>query len=467
MLPVSNYFFLWHWSKSFFELIKNKQLTQVVATSAFEIYFEFEDITLKYIFTPIGTFYYVSENTNIPKGRKLFTEIYGKKIAKIYPIAIDRSLVFEFTNQEKIWIKLYGKNGNILYFKKDGNLFLFKNNIEKDKSAKIPESIELIDKENIFNNFSETETIKSLPPEIRTPDNIYAKILGYFSKENLDMILEANDIFKNTIPAYFFNQKKQELTDKISKQINSVEKNIQSKEISLKFLKENYPNDKKGHLLMAYSYNIAAGLSEVELADFETNELIKIKLDSKLNAIQNAEKYYKKAKKDPLQLQLLEQQIVKSKINLENLKKQFAELDATENRNSIQKFEKNKTEIVEKKIEKFKHFRYENYEIFVGKNAANNDELTMHFAQKEDIWLHAFQVSGSHVVIKKKKEEVPKKVIQKAAEIAAYFSGSKSSAMVNVIYTPKKFVRKPKGANPGAVKVEKYESILVCPQIDI
>jgi predicted ribosome quality control (RQC) complex YloA/Tae2 family protein len=102
----------------------------------------------------------------------------------------------------------------------------------------------------------------------------------------------------------------------------------------------------------------------------------------------------------------------------------------------------------------------------VGKSASNNDELTLKVAQKNDLWLHAKGVSGSHVVIKNQNNKpFPNEVIHYAAQLAAYYSKSKGSAMVPVIFTPKKFVRKPKGANPGQVFVEKEELILVEPKI--
>jgi predicted ribosome quality control (RQC) complex YloA/Tae2 family protein len=103
----------------------------------------------------------------------------------------------------------------------------------------------------------------------------------------------------------------------------------------------------------------------------------------------------------------------------------------------------------------------------VGKNAKNNDELTLKFAHKDDLWLHAKGVSGSHVIIKHKAQlAFPASVIEYAAQIAAHYSSAAGSSLVPVIYTPKKFVRKPKGANPGQVSVEKEELLLVEPKLN-
>jgi predicted ribosome quality control (RQC) complex YloA/Tae2 family protein len=135
--------------------------------------------------------------------------------------------------------------------------------------------------------------------------------------------------------------------------------------------------------------------------------------------------------------------------------KELRNLQKTDNLNP----EKEKTIVLP-----FKKFEFEGYEVFVGKSAKNNDELTLKFARKDDLWLHARGVSGSHVIIRKKGQNpIPVSVIRKAAQLAAYYSKGKSASLCPVIYTPKKYVRKPKGADPGAVVVEKEEVILAEP----
>ena len=112
----------------------------------------------------------------------------------------------------------------------------------------------------------------------------------------------------------------------------------------------------------------------------------------------------------------------------------------------------------------FKQFVVEGFTILVGKNAQNNDLLTQKYAYKEDLWLHAKDVSGSHVLIKYQAGKTfPKKVIEKAAQIAAYFSKRRNETLCPVIVTPKKFVRKTKDLDAGQVIVEKENVIMVEP----
>ena len=108
----------------------------------------------------------------------------------------------------------------------------------------------------------------------------------------------------------------------------------------------------------------------------------------------------------------------------------------------------------------------EGYILYVGKSAANNDELTVKFAKPNDLWFHARGSSGSHAVLRLNKEEKPPKfILQKAASIAAYYSGSKNAKYTPVCYTYKKYVHKPKGSNPGSVTISREEVIMVEPKL--
>src|SRR5258708_38170770 len=100
-----------------------------------------------------------------------------------------------------------------------------------------------------------------------------------------------------------------------------------------------------------------------------------------------------------------------------------------------------------------------------GKKEGKKDTLTLHHAFKEDLWLHAKDVAGYHVLIKHQAgKPFPKDVIERAAELAAYYSKRKNESLCPVAVTPKKFVRKRKGDPVGAVVVERENVIMVTPR---
>jgi predicted ribosome quality control (RQC) complex YloA/Tae2 family protein len=105
------------------------------------------------------------------------------------------------------------------------------------------------------------------------------------------------------------------------------------------------------------------------------------------------------------------------------------------------------------------------YEIIVGKNDRDNEAVTFRLARPHDVWLHAADYPGSHVIIlNPKRQEIPIQIILEAAELAAYFSQAKEQQKVAVHYTQKKFVTKPPRAKPGLVRLSSYKTILVEPQ---
>jgi predicted ribosome quality control (RQC) complex YloA/Tae2 family protein len=102
--------------------------------------------------------------------------------------------------------------------------------------------------------------------------------------------------------------------------------------------------------------------------------------------------------------------------------------------------------------------------IWIGKNAQSNDTLTLKYGYKEDLWLHAKDVAGSHVLIKHQAgKPFPKDVVEHAAQLAAYYSKRKNESLCPVAITPRKFVRKRKGDKPGAVVVDREEVVMVEP----
>lgn len=110
----------------------------------------------------------------------------------------------------------------------------------------------------------------------------------------------------------------------------------------------------------------------------------------------------------------------------------------------------------------------EGWEILCGKSNRGNDWLLRSVAKAEDIWLHAQELPGSHVLIRRKAAgEIPERSLLEAAQVAAYFSKGKGSTKVPVLYTPAKNVRKPPGAPPGQVTVSSYKTLLVRPEVKL
>jgi predicted ribosome quality control (RQC) complex YloA/Tae2 family protein len=234
-----------------------------------------------------------------------------------------------------------------------------------------------------------------------------------------------------------------------------------------------------GSILMANLNLIEKGLEEVELVNVfsEKGERIKIKLDPSLSPVENAQMYFEKAKKTRASLKIAQERLERLKFEIKQLENLLDELASCENFDALKKFkEKNleelkkfgivKDKIVEKIGGKFRRFIVDGgFEVWVGKDAKSNELLTFKFSDKEDLWFHARGTSGAHVVLKTGRRQPSKKAIEQAGSIAAYFSQARTSRLVPVVVTKRKYVRKPKGAPEGTVTVEREEVIMVEPKL--
>ncbi len=205
-----------------------------------------------------------------------------------------------------------------------------------------------------------------------------------------------------------------------------------------------------------------------------SGEEVKISLDDKKTLIQNSIRYYDKSKATKTELAVRKKRQPNLETELEEVKSALEELYNCKNQKQLEKlytkFGKNlKINYQDNKMDredKFRKFELdEGFILYVGKNAANNDELTIKFAKPNDIWMHARGSSGSHAIIRVEKgKKVPKRIIEQGAAICAYYSGQKNSKYAAVCYTEKKYVRKPKGAAVGSVTITREKVVMVEPK---
>jgi predicted ribosome quality control (RQC) complex YloA/Tae2 family protein len=187
-----------------------------------------------------------------------------------------------------------------------------------------------------------------------------------------------------------------------------------------------------------------------------------------LNPQKNAEIFYRKAKNQQIEINKLKEAITQKENEILKLKEWIGLTDETSELKELRKI------VVEAGLDKkkqgqtetlpFHEFEFKGYKILVGKNAESNDKLTLKYSYKDDLWLHAKDVAGSHVLVKYQSgKNFPKDVIEYAAGLAAYNSKRKNESLCPVAFTQKKFVRKRKGDPAGMVVVEREEVILVEP----
>ena len=226
-------------------------------------------------------------------------------------------------------------------------------------------------------------------------------------------------------------------------------------------------------LIMANLHLIVPGAAQAEVLDYATGQPRLLKLKPTEKPQRTAENLYRKAKNQQIEERQLtarierrEAEALEAMERLEDLdtRPELAELRALRTWRKQHGLDPAQAASLAAKELPFKVFEDMGFTIWVGRNAASNDLLTQQYAHKDDLWLHAKDVAGSHVVVRHQAgRPVPAPVLEHAAQLAAWYSKRQHDSLCPVTVTPKKFVRKPRGARPGQVKVEREDVRLVRP----
>lgn len=235
-----------------------------------------------------------------------------------------------------------------------------------------------------------------------------------------------------------------------------------------------------GDLLNTYGYSLKGGESSFTAENFyDNNNEITIPLDKNKSAKENAKKYYDKYAKLSRTTKALSEEILKTKSDIEHLQSIQTALEVSSDDESLSQI---RQELVDfgyikkhssSKKQKLNSHPYhyissDGYDIYVGKNNYQNEELTFKVATGNDWWFHAKGIPGSHVILKSNnEEELPDRVYEEAASLAAFYSKAKDADKVEVDYIQKKNIKKVAGAAPGFVIYHSNWSMVVTPRANL
>jgi predicted ribosome quality control (RQC) complex YloA/Tae2 family protein len=284
-----------------------------------------------------------------------------------------------------------------------------------------------------------------------------------------DPITAVNELFYKALVIGTFEKEKNQLLKGYSDQLKKTESYLQKSSEKLEELKNTPPPSQLADVIMANLHQFSGGVQQLELDNFYTGLKLKVNLKPNQKPQDLAESLYRKSKNRQLELDQLDKTIQAKRVLEAELRDKIQELSQVSDFRKLKNFQKtHKEDIKDKKDSEslpFKVFEFEGFTIWVGKSAKDNDEMLRGFARKEDIWLHARQAAGSHVLIKMRGiAVVPQGVLERAAELAAFYSKLKSDTLAPVMYTEAKYVRKVKGSAPGSVMVDREKVILVSPK---
>ncbi|MCC3404795.1 MAG: NFACT family protein [Microcoleus sp. PH2017_10_PVI_O_A] len=287
-----------------------------------------------------------------------------------------------------------------------------------------------------------------------------------------------NSYYTGEINQQLFVQLRHQLTQKLNNVLAKLRLKANTFKERLQQSADADTHKSQADLLMASLQHWEPGMKSISLPDFETEKPVIIALNPEKNAVQNAQALYKKHQKlkrariavEPL-LAAVQEEID----YLEQVEAALSVLETYRNTQDLQTLAEIREELIQQKyldvpdyrssdktgaIEFHRYQTPSGFELLIGRNNRQNDQLTFRTANDYDLWFHTLEIPGSHALLRLTPGTVAEETdLQFAADMTAYYSRARHSEQVPVVYTEPKYVYKPKGAKPGMV-VYKQERIV-------
>ena len=374
-------------------------------------------------------------------------------ISKINQPPYERILEFyiETYNElsEKIYlclaIELMGKHSNVILYNYDTNIILgCAHNVgaEKSRERELAGTLPYVYPPNppqkwyiSDNSFSEDKF-----------GDINSKIDDYYAE------LMYNEKFKTKKEAY-----RQLINKKLQRDKNSYNKMLYK-------LEKEYDCDKYRHLgdlIMANLYNNKDYSSSIKVCDYENNKDITISLDSAKTLKENAKNFYKLYNKGKNSVQKLTELTENLKIDIDYLEHILYSIDIATNIDELNdiEIEPQKDVKQEKKLTGPTELEIDGFKVYIGRNNRQNDYIVSKLSKDDDYWFHTKDCAGSHVLLRSPNPSDD--LILKCAQLAKQYSKASKSSKAGVIYTKRKYLKKPPKANLGYVTYKNEREIIV------
>jgi len=311
--------------------------------------------------------------------------------------------------------------------------------------------------------------------------NLYSYEGKEYKRESFDSVSKMLYDFYSSREAFVLNrQKSSDLRRIVNTALERASKKYDLQEKQLQDADKKDIYRVYGDLLNTYGYSLKGGESSFTTENFyDDNKEITIPLDKNKSAKENAKKYYDKYAKLSRTTKALSEEILKTKNDIEHLQSIQTALEVSSDDESLSQIRqelvdfgyiKKHSSAKKQKIAShpYHYISSDGYDIYVGKNNYQNEELTFKVATGNDWWFHAKGIPGSHVILKSNnEEELPDRAYEEAAALAAFYSKAKDVDKVEVDYIQKKNIKKVAGAAPGFVIYHSNWSMVATPRANL
>ncbi|MBX7125587.1 MAG: NFACT RNA binding domain-containing protein [Cyclobacteriaceae bacterium] len=508
----NNYFFFRHLVPQLSARLRGMMLVSCFTQTRDELVMEFRNTTDKlFIRVSLGqAFSCLSFPEEFARARKntidIFNDALMQSVQGVVLTTNDRSFAIQFDNEWAILFKMHGNLGNALLLRESRVTEIFKKAIEQDWSVDPDQLVRQIDwsweyfsihrqlGRKLYPTFGprvweyldaagyqlasvegQWQMVQSALSAMEKPRFFILERSGLpvFSLLPGDQAIEEFSDPMASVTRFFhlyhttagWVREQASVLSQLADRITHVERYIAETERQQRKAAESFPYGQWADLLTGGMY--ALGLVPGNPADEAVwaSQIRNIPLDPALTMHQNAERFYVLARKTRAEADRITSLLASRREELDKLRAARQEVEGSSDLSVIRKWAGEVAADEPAETLPFHQFEFKGFRILIGKNAKANDTMMQQYTYKEDLWLHARDVPGSHVLIKHQSgKPFPRDVIERAASIAAWYSKRRNESLCPVMVTPRKYVRKKKDTPAGMVFVDKEETVMVEPK---
>lgn len=473
-------------------LLHQKVLYNAYSTGRDQVFLGFKSttsrdfVTLECRFVNGELLFFIHLNQPLNNARKslaAFKTLHNTRVVNVISPFYERHFCLEFEQGQYLLFKGYGRFGNIIKFEGMQKFpeyeDVFRKNIKSDLQSSVEGYFRHSEKDAdalkrqfpfvpdaLFQHGNDLNALLlSLKPLFSNEENLKENNrIGFETDERTDASLEIlverlNNLASVYMASYYFRNEKTQKLLQVAAQIKKTRAGIKdaSSRLEKLLLRRNFRE--LGDIVLAHAQSIGPGVENAIVQDLYLGGKITIKLNPLQSVSENAERYYKKEQNARIESQMLTDRLQSLQKLLSQLNDKEQRILATTDMKGLREGQTRKeNRVQEQKTSQnnlpYKEFEFEGMKIWVGKNAKSNDQL-LKLAHRNDIWMHARNVQGSHVIIRSGGKNVSVRTMNYAAGLAAFHSKAKTQDLVPVQYTERKYVSKPKNSNAGEVTLIK------------
>ena len=298
---------------------------------------------------------------------------------------------------------------------------------------------------------------------------------SYSCVKNLDISYDSvndliDDYFSFNIEKNLIKSLKSSLMARLSKDIKKYTNTLNNQQKQLDKAQKAQDYMKKGNLLTANAYTIKRGEKVISLIDYETQQEIEIQLDENLSPIENAQRYFNLYNKIKRACEVAKKMSQETQEQLMYCKQLAYDIENTDSLAELKEIAADIEPEIKQSPSKKKEISLnimkidiDGFTVYIGKNNKQNDYLYSKISSPEDIWFHTLNTPGSHIIVKTPdiRKEIKDTTILKIAKLAKEYSTAKSSTKIPVVYTRRKYIKRPNNTKSGFVVYKNETEIVV------